>query len=296
MKYAQFIERHMQVVTRSGDEWSCICPFHRDTAPSLSVNVRSGLWVCYACGAKGSARSLATRFDAEVESLGTRSIDDVKAKVATVGKPVANATISLDVVEHWKSSLQKEGGWSARGISTDVIEEFDLGFDDLEDALTIPIHHPMSGRPVSVIKRLLQPEPGSPKYRYARGFRVSDHLYGAWHVQRQAPLAVAVTEGSIDALSMWSVGIPAVALLGARVSRAQGSLLRSLDVRTLVVMTDNDEAGRRAAEALESIQGSGVRCHRPSWWPSKVKDPGEMSDADKVGVFDSALSQRRSAV
>lgn len=30
-----------------------ICPFHDDSAPSLSVNLNHGAFVCHACGAKG---------------------------------------------------------------------------------------------------------------------------------------------------------------------------------------------------------------------------------------------------
>ncbi|MBW1991840.1 MAG: DNA primase, partial [Deltaproteobacteria bacterium] len=30
-----------------------LCPFHHDTKPSLSVNLRTGLFRCFACDAKG---------------------------------------------------------------------------------------------------------------------------------------------------------------------------------------------------------------------------------------------------
>jgi len=40
-----------------GPEYLGFCPFHEDTRPSLSVNLRSGLWHCHslACGAEGDA-------------------------------------------------------------------------------------------------------------------------------------------------------------------------------------------------------------------------------------------------
>ena len=37
----------------SGAEWIVVCPFHDDHEPSLNINIKSGLFNCHACGAKG---------------------------------------------------------------------------------------------------------------------------------------------------------------------------------------------------------------------------------------------------
>lgn len=35
-------------------EWtSALCPFHGDKQPSLSINLRTGGFLCHACGARG---------------------------------------------------------------------------------------------------------------------------------------------------------------------------------------------------------------------------------------------------
>lgn len=46
---------HWQQMTLTGaGEWkSARCIFHDDTRPSLSINIRSGGYYCFVCGAKG---------------------------------------------------------------------------------------------------------------------------------------------------------------------------------------------------------------------------------------------------
>ncbi len=44
----------LNIKLRGGGEWRTgLCPFHEDKSPSLSVNVISGAFKCFACGASG---------------------------------------------------------------------------------------------------------------------------------------------------------------------------------------------------------------------------------------------------
>lgn len=38
----------------SGDQLIGCCPFHQDTNPSFSMNVKKGLWKCFGCQAAGN--------------------------------------------------------------------------------------------------------------------------------------------------------------------------------------------------------------------------------------------------
>ena len=40
------------------DEYWCLCPFHKDTTPSFSVNIENGLFSCFGCGEKGNFKRL----------------------------------------------------------------------------------------------------------------------------------------------------------------------------------------------------------------------------------------------
>ena len=63
----------------SGHEYLCLCPFHDDHNPSLSVNIQSGLFNCYACGAKGSI------FDLYGQIYGLDFRGSIKALAERVG-------------------------------------------------------------------------------------------------------------------------------------------------------------------------------------------------------------------
>ena len=47
-----YTERNFRLVG-NGNWRKTICPFHDDSRPSLSVNVDSGAFKCFACGVKG---------------------------------------------------------------------------------------------------------------------------------------------------------------------------------------------------------------------------------------------------
>lgn len=49
----QYYEKELPDLTVRGEWAQACCCFHRDTNPSLSVNVESGGFLCFACGAKG---------------------------------------------------------------------------------------------------------------------------------------------------------------------------------------------------------------------------------------------------
>ena len=49
----QYYEEELPDLTVRGKWAQARCCFHRDTNPSLSVNVESGGFVCFACDAKG---------------------------------------------------------------------------------------------------------------------------------------------------------------------------------------------------------------------------------------------------
>lgn len=44
-----------------GPHWSAICPFHKDTSPSLDIHDDKGVYICRACGAGGDALTMIER-------------------------------------------------------------------------------------------------------------------------------------------------------------------------------------------------------------------------------------------
>lgn len=48
-----FYELQGMALNGKGQWQKTLCPFHADTSPSLSVNIHSGGFYCFSCGAKG---------------------------------------------------------------------------------------------------------------------------------------------------------------------------------------------------------------------------------------------------
>lgn len=48
------VQKYLNTVSRGSGHWA-VCPFHQDTAPSLSVSVPKNIFKCFACNASGNA-------------------------------------------------------------------------------------------------------------------------------------------------------------------------------------------------------------------------------------------------
>lgn len=296
--YQDFAKNHLDVRSNTNDEWLCLCPYHKDSNPSFAFNVYKGVFICYACGAKGTYKQLAQHLNVVVDSATTyASVDLVKSKLAAIKEPPKVAP-EAEITPEWLQIFRFEDNylrwWADRGITKQsVLDAFCLGYSEIEHQLIIPVHRPTSSRVTSVIRRNIDKVPGRPKYLYYPGFKISHCLYGSYQVRAKSTSgrlpAVAITEGSIDTLAMWQVGVPSVALLGARVSSTQAFLLKALDPIQFVVMTDRDAAGLEAASKInEALKGAGIIISHPTEWQAGKKDPAELSESERLKAFCSA--------
>jgi hypothetical protein len=52
--YFVLFSPHVEKLIRQGEQAIGLCPFHDDHNPSFSLNVRTGQWICFACGRDGN--------------------------------------------------------------------------------------------------------------------------------------------------------------------------------------------------------------------------------------------------
>jgi DNA primase len=55
----------------------------------------------------------------------------------------------------------------------------------------------------------------------------------------------AIVEAEIDAMTLMTAGIPAVATLGAQFSKVKADMIRRSPIENLIIVRDNDAAGKR---------------------------------------------------
>lgn len=284
MKYAGTIRETFNVLSTSGDEFLCVCPWHRDRSGHLYVNAAKGLYYCQVCGAKGH---LERDLDLRKPLIG---IDDVRETLARL--QVRGQHKQHYYPESWLRQFDNPHPYwcEVRGLDPQVVARFRLGYDPLTNRVTIPLRD-IRGRILGVTYRRL--DDGKPKYLHPPKFPVGRHLYGAWALDlRYTVKTVALVEGQVDALRGWCYEVPTLGLMGARITRDQIKVLQRANVRTAVLMLDNDMAGiRGTVQISEMLKGSGIRVlagwYRDYW--NNVHDPDSLTRQRFRKMYHAAL-------
>lgn len=103
-------------VKQLGSSYKCVCPFHKDKNPSLTISPEKGLWHCFGCGAGGDA----FRFVMDFENI------DRKQALQRLAK---KAGIELKNYSQPKV-IPPQDGQSEKPVET--ISDFDLGLKYLD--------------------------------------------------------------------------------------------------------------------------------------------------------------------
>lgn len=128
-----------------------------------------------------------------------------------------------------------------RGISEAVQRLCNVGYDKRSNAITIPLFNP-DGTLGNVKYRKV----GAKIFWYAEGGRpIREMVFGINVLYSRQIKRAAIVEAEIDAMTLMAAGMPAVATLGAHFSRMKADMLRRSPIEELVIVRDNDAAGRR---------------------------------------------------
>lgn len=141
-----------------------------------------------------------------------------------------------------------------RKLTSDSIHMFDIGYDKLSDAITIPVRD-TEGRTVFIQRR----STGQKFHNYGANDPKGEYLYGQYELSKypeyydpRAPLYV--TESALNAIMLWQKGLPAVALMGVG-STVQMELLRKIGFRHIILALDPDDAGQKASQKIRDAVG-----------------------------------------
>ena len=157
--------------------------------------------------------------------------------------------------------------YAGRLITETSIKKFDLGYSEKQDMVTIPVASP-EGVPVGFVGRSVEGK----DFKNTPGLPKSKVLFNLHRVK--ASNRVYVVESSFDAIRLDQCGFPAVATLGANVSKIQTDLLQKY-FNEVYVIADNDEAGGNMKDKIIERLGSRVIVIKLD---KEYKDIGDMSD------------------
>ena len=279
------------------------CPYHSDGVerkPSAGIRKEDGLLHCFACGEVHSLPEVISHCF-EKDDGGMYGMQWLLRNFSATARE-ENRNVKFDISRNKKTSdnngvairsnnyisdeeLEKyryiHPYMYERGLTDEVIEWFDIGFDFDTNCITFPVRD-IKGNVLFIARRSVH----SKFFNYPRG--VEKPLYGRYELAkygeevtvfgselRRVPKykEVIVCESMLDALSFWTVGKYAVALNGLG-NELQFEQLRNLPCRQIILATDMDERGMAARDRIrENMQN--IKIVGEYFFPKGCKDAND---------------------
>ena len=132
---------------KKGSNYFCICPFHDDHNPSMSVSEEKGIFTCFVCHKTGNVFSFVQDFEnvsfieavkIVAEKIGITLSEGIK----TVSKYDKHYEAMNLAIKYYQNTLRSKDGSEARkylqdrNINDEIIDEFEIGFSPNIDVLS----------------------------------------------------------------------------------------------------------------------------------------------------------------
>lgn len=259
---------------RKGNLHQGKCCLHNDKdTPSLTVYDETQSFYCFGCKAGGGLLDFvkeyynydfneALEFLAEKAGIQLNHIDPSiyrkkKAKIQQNQKQLDSSKEKMVRTENTgKNYLLK------RGFTQETINDFQLGYNESNNSIVIPIHDGM-GKVVGFSNRFLD-EGVEPKYKNSRNddvFNKGELLYNLHNARKELTDTLYVLEGYFDVMSLWQSGYKsAVGIMKDALTEQQAKIIAKLckgrqynASKTIVLIPDNDATGIKSVEKNKSL-------------------------------------------
>tara|TARA_R110002020_G_scaffold271671_1_gene486857 strand:- start:130 stop:1188 length:1059 start_codon:yes stop_codon:yes gene_type:complete len=182
-----------------------------------------------------------------------------------------------------RKSLQRPANYYIeRGYSEEVLDEFDVGVctdqtKQMRGRVVAPVYDDEFEFMVGCVGRVPHENYNGRKWVNSKKFYAGAWLYGYWlskeHIRNSR--SVVLVEGQGDVWRLWEAGIKnVVGMFGSGLTDTQTRILETSGAFTLILLTDNDEAGRKARN---TIRKKCERIFNIFEIDLSTKDVGEMS-------------------
>ena len=257
----------LQFARTTGSYRQLHCPFHTDHNASAGISLDKGVFTCFSCKRKYSLARLISillydqDFSLNGEQWLVKNFADymLDNREQVLSKPSREKSIQLVTNYVPDDILNKYAYYHPyimrnRGISKNVVDLFDVGYDSsfkLKEGgndipcITFPVKN-VTGDCLFIARRAIN----SKLFNYVA--KSEKPLYGVHElsITNSFDDELYVTESIINCLSLWSVGLKAVALNGTG-SEYQYELLKNIPNRKLVLALDTgDKSGRIGVNKL----------------------------------------------
>lgn len=220
---------NLKVSSYSDSEAICICPFHRDTKPSASFNLFSGLFYCFSCGTAHNVKSLALALDGTIEIVPYYSPEKITKAAEKLWSKLLWNNLALD-----------NDYLLSRNVDNDLVKHFQIRANENGVIFPITDHNKnLVGVQMRQYKR-------TPKYlTFGEKFPI-------WpmHTELANPednTHVMIVEGVFGSINLYRLGYNAYSVLGAMMKREINQYVFQSQVYGFF---DNDFAGYVAGARL----------------------------------------------
>ena len=314
------------------------CPYHaggHERRPSAGIRKEDGIFHCFACGEVHSLQEVISYcFGYTDDIIGKFGWQWLLKNFATV-QVEERKDVELDFARNRNSVSSRNSDVSIssnsgsfndrqierlvseeeldkyryihpymyqRGLTDEIIDLFDIGFDSGSQCITFPVRD-IHGNCLFVARRSVKTK----FFNYPEG--VEKPLYGLYELYQQpmfqylehtpkvgeftiptqyhlvSPFGeVIVCESMLDALSFWTVGKYAVALNGLG-NELQFKQLRELPCRKIILATDMDERGLAARKRIrQNMQNKKIITEYI--FPKGRKDANECTKEELMNLED----------
>ncbi|MEV2910864.1 toprim domain-containing protein [Paenibacillus larvae] len=169
---------------------------------------------------------------------------------------------------------------SNRCISAEVQREMQTGYCPRKNAVTIPWFGP-NGQLLNIKYRSVTGK----KFWYAKDGRpIKNLVYGIDYIYRHRCRRAAIVEAEIDALTLMSAGIPAVATGGGVINKEKAAVIIRSPIEEIFVMADHDDVGQALKREVIRMLGGDLRVGIAGF-PKRYKDVNEVAQIEGVGTI-----------
>jgi DNA primase len=269
-------------------DYIIFCPYHNNNrTPAGEVSKESGLFFCFGCQQTANLQELVMKMSnrSYFESLRYIKSKEQESDITQiVAKQLYTPPVFVQYDEVIIKRLNSQALESPRAmryfdgrlVTKSSVNKFNLGYSEKQDMVTIPVHSP-EGMVIGFVGRSLEGK----DFKNTPGLPKSKTLFNLHRVK--ANDRVYVVESSFDAIRLDQVGMPAVATLGATISKSQVELLEKY-FNEIYLIADNDEAGKSMSKKMIDKLKSRVSIIQLD---TKYKDIGDMQDSDIIKLSSS---------
>lgn len=258
----------LATIENKGSEFRVTCPTHKDgherhsscnICATIDGPIEFGYFHCFTCNSSGPLyHFVAECFDRDDEFGKEWLIERFGHTLADNGVHSLLDDISFDDMFQKKSMFQSNEtktisetkinemqSWhpymSKRKLSREVCEKFKVKYDASTNCLAFPVYDE-KGKLYMLTRRSVEGK------QFYIDKNTDKPVYLLYHILKNNISYAVICESQINALTLQSLGISAIATFGCNITKRQFELLNRSCIRHYILAFDGDDAGNRGVK------------------------------------------------